>query len=187
MRSALLAIAASLLAGCDGEAHAAPAAARRSSIARSPRPAAKRGSRRSGRSRPARAASSSASSYQVVMQRLLPDRYRHDVEVSDATARAGDRRRPRSGRRSTTTRSRSRPRRPMSLRESWRLGQVSMLLPLQSIAGHQAPRGCRGDDGEVLRVTFPEDPKFPGDSEGALRARLRADDVAPAARSSSTR
>jgi hypothetical protein len=104
------------------------------------------------------------SAYEVVMQRLLPDRYRHDVDVSDAVlVQATD------GREIWETLDDYpipvTPEARESLRESWRLAEVSMLLPLKTTAGLEL-REEADKDGDVLRVTFPEDPKFPSGPRG---------------------
>lgn len=102
--------------------------------------------------------------YQATIQRLLPDRYRHDEDVYDARlvqatdgtdiwATLDDYPIPVT------------PGEAESLQVNWRLGQVSMLLPLQSIPGIKVKEEGRDDGFDVLRVTFPKDPKLPNNSE----------------------
>jgi hypothetical protein len=160
MRALGFFVIALLLAGCDGEVHAVPGQPALLDRAI----AAAGGAERLASIRAIEARSRGEQlgrAYQVTVQRLLPDLYRHDVEVSDARlvqatdgaeiwATLDDYPIPVT------------PEEADSLRESWRLGQASMLYPLQSIPGIKIRQDAGDETGEVLRVTFPEDPKFPG-------------------------
>jgi hypothetical protein len=104
-------------------------------------------------------------SYRAVVQRILPDRYRHDVEVSDAHyvqatdgadiwATLDDYAVP------------VHPDEEEALRLSWRLSQISTLLPLKSVADLKV-REEREDDGRaVVRITFPPDSRRPASHRG---------------------
>jgi hypothetical protein len=105
-------------------------------------------------------------SYQAVIQRLLPDRYRHDMDVSDASlvqatdgvdiwATLDDYPIPVT------------PADAESLRLSLRLSQISMLLPLKSVPDLKLKDEGTEDGNHVLRITFPKHGKLPGPDGGS--------------------
>jgi hypothetical protein len=158
MRLLAIALAAALpvlLVSCDGGAQAAPG--RPALIDRAIAAAGGEARLASIKSLEARSRGQQlGSAYEVVMQRLLPDRYRHDVDVSDARlVQATD------GKEIWATLDDYpipvTPDEAVSLRESWRLVELSMLVPLKSTAGIEL-KEASADDGEILHVTYPEDP-----------------------------
>jgi hypothetical protein len=109
----------------------------------------------------------------TTIQRLLPDRYRHDVDMYDAHhveatdgtdiwATLDDYPIPVA------------PGEAESLRVSRQLGQISMLLPLKTIAGIKIKDEGHDDGFDVLRVTFPKDPKLPSSPNEPYRLSFDA-------------
>jgi hypothetical protein len=105
------------------------------------------------------------SAYRTKMQRVLPDRCRDEMEVSDVVLAHGT-----DGKEIWASLDdfpiEVSPEEAGSLRESWRLGQVSLLLPLKTMRDLKIREEGRGEHGEVLRVTFPSDEQFPSTPKG---------------------